>query len=383
MTYDFFQRMVIPVASALVIVACGGKQEGAGGPGGGAFPPSGVEVVTLEQKPVEHTTEFVASLKSRRSSTIQPQVEGFITRIAVRSGERVGQGALLFEVDSGPQQAVLAGQQSMRVARVAEFENAQQQAARTRKLFEAGAASQRDAEDADTALRTAQAQLKAVEEQVKQQRAELGYYKVTAPSTGIVGDIPVHVGDRVTKSTMMTTVEENQSLEIYVNVPVSQASHLKTGLPLRIMNDAGDIVATNPLTFVSPSVDTTTQTILAKATLNDGRGQYRADQFVRVRIVWSADPGFTIPVTAVQRIAGQYFAFVAEKGDKGGFVAKQKAIQVGDIVGNDYVVNDGLKVGDQLIVAGLQKIGDGAPVSIVPSAGTAVSSPAADGKKGQ
>ncbi|MEO5761799.1 MAG: efflux RND transporter periplasmic adaptor subunit [Vicinamibacteria bacterium] len=383
MTYEFFQRMVIPVASALMIAGCGGKPEGAGGPGGGAFPPSGVEVVTLEQKPVEQTTEFIASLKSRRSSMIQPQVEGFVTRIAVRSGQRVGQGTVLFEVDSGPQQAVLAGQQSMRAARVAEFENAQQQAARTRKLFQAGAASQRDAEDADTALRTAEAQLKAVEEQVKQQRAELGYYRVTAPSTGIVGDIPVRVGDRVTKSTMMTTIDENDALEVYVNVPVSQAADLKTGLPLRIIDDSGAVVATNSLSFVSPSVDTTTQTILAKAALTDGRGQFRADQFVRVRVVWSSEPGLTVPVTAVQRIAGQFFAFVAEKGDKGALVAKQKAIQVGDIVGNDYVVKEGLKPGEQLIVAGLQKIGDGAPVSIAPAASTPAASPAADGKKGQ
>ncbi len=349
------------IFAGLFLAACGGApQGGPGGPGGG-MPPMAVEIVTLAPKPVEQTSEFVATLKSRRSTTIQPQVEGFVTRIAVRSGERVSQGAVLFEVDSAPQQAVLASQQSMRAARVAEVEYARQQAARTRKLFEAGAASQRDAEEADTALRTAEAQLKASEEQVSQQRAELGYYKVTAPAAGVVGDIPVRVGDRVTKSTVLTTVDENDALEIYVSVPVSQARDLKVGLPVRIMED-GKVVATNRITFVSPSVDDATQTILAKATLVEGRGRFRADQFIRVRLVWSAEPGLTVPVTSVMRVNGQYFAFVAEKADQG-LVAKQHAVQLGDIIGNDYVVKDGLKPGEQLIVGGLQKIGDGAPVS--------------------
>lgn len=364
--------------SSLFIVACGGApQGGPGGPGGG-MPPSAVEAVTLVEKPIEQTTEFVATLKSRRSSTIQPQVEGFITRIAVRSGERVAAGAALFEIDSTPQQAVLASQQSLRTARAAEVEYARQQAARTRKLFEAGAASQRDAEEADTALRTSEAQLKAAEEQVSQQRAELGYYRVTAPAAGVVGDIPVRVGDRVTTSTMLTTVNENAGLEIHVSVPVSQARDLRTGIPVRIMDDRAQVVATNKISFVSPNVDEATQTILAKAALVEGGSAFRADQFVRVRILWRSDPGLTVPVTAVTRINGQYFAFVAEKGDAG-LVAKQRGVELGDIIGNDYVVRKGLSAGDQLIVSGLQKIGDGAPVSIAAPA----AAPAVEPTKGQ
>jgi len=357
------------ILAGLFLSACGGaRPTGPGGPGGG-MPPMPVEAVTLTPKPVEQTTEFVATLKSRRSSTIQPQVEGFVTRIAVRSGERVVPGAVLFEIDSAPQQAVLASQQSMRSVRAAEVEYARQQAARTRKLFEAGAASQRDAEEADTAFRTAEAQLKASDEQVSQQRAELGYYKVTAPASGVVGDIPVRVGDRVTKSSTLTTVDENDALEVYLSVPVSQAPELKVGLPVRIM-DNGKVIATNQISFVSPSVDPATQTVLAKATLVEGRGQFRPDQFVRAVIVWSSDPGLTIPITAVTRVNGQYFAWLAESDGKGGLLATQHAIQVGDLIGNDYVLLSGLKAGDKLIVSGLQKIfADKSPVSIGPPKG--------------
>lgn len=326
-----------------------------------------VEAITLANEPVEQVSEFVASLKSRRSSTIQPQAEGHLTRIAVRSGERVSRGALLFEIDSAPEQAALASLQSMRPLREAELNFAQQQLARNKALLEAGAVSQRDVEQYETTVRTTEAQIKGLDEQIKQQRSLLAYYRVTAPSPGVVGDIRVVVGDRVTKSTVLTTVDENDVLELYLNIPVGQAPRLKLGLPVRLVDDRGGLIATNTINFVSPNVDTATQTVLAKASLVEGRGQFRADQFVRARVVWSEEPGLTVPVTGVLRINGQYFVFVVEKGASG-TVAKQKPVELGEIIGNEYVVRSGLAPGEQLIISGLQKIGDGAPVQVGPAA---------------
>lgn len=322
-----------------------------------------VDAMTLANKPVEQVSEFVASLKSRRSSTIQPQAEGHLTRIAVRSGERVSQGALLFEIDSAPEQAALASLQSMRPLREAELNFAQQQLARNKALLEAGAVSQRDVEQYETTVRTTEAQIKGLDEQIKQQRSMLAYYRVTAPSPGVVGDIRVVVGDRVTKSTVLTTVDENDVLELYLNIPVGQAPRLRLGLPVRLIDDRGGLMATNTINFVSPNVDTATQTVLAKASLVEGRGQFRADQFVRARVVWSEAPGLTVPVTGVLRINGQYFVFVVEKG-AAGTVARQQPVELGEIIGNEYVVRSGLAPGEQLIVSGLQKIGDGAPVQV-------------------
>ena len=200
-----------------------------------------------------------------------------------------------------------------------------------------------------------------LDEQIRQQRSQLNYYRVTAPNSGSIGDVPVNVGDRVTRTTMLTTVNENDVLEVYLNVPVQQATQLKVGLPVRLVDDRGQVLATNTLTFISPTVDTSTQSVLAKAQLVEGRGQYRADQFVRARVVWSTVPGLTVPVTAVVRVNAQFFAFVADKSAQG-MVAKQKPVQLGEIIGNDYVVQGGLTAGEQLIVSGLQKIRDGAPV---------------------
>ncbi|HTM33961.1 MAG TPA: efflux RND transporter periplasmic adaptor subunit [Vicinamibacterales bacterium] len=351
---------------ALAVAACnrnpgGAPGAGPGGPGGGP-PPMPVETVTLAEKPLERTSEYIASLKSRRSSTIQPQVEGFLTRIAVRSGDRVGQGTVLFEVDSGPQQAAVATLESTRAQRDAELSYATQELARTKALYAAGAVSQRELAQAETASRTAEAALRAVDEQIRQQKTELAYYRVTSPTAGTVGDIPVRPGDRVTKTTVLTTVDENDVLEIYVNVPVQQAADLKLGLPIRIEDDRGNVLATNKITFISPNVEPT-QTVLAKATLVDGRGSFRSDQLVRARIVWRAEPGLSVPLTAVTRINGQYFAYVVEKeGDK--TVARQKGVTLGPLTGNDYLVLDGLKPGEQLITAGIQKIRDGAPVMV-------------------
>jgi multidrug efflux pump subunit AcrA (membrane-fusion protein) len=145
---------------------------------------------------------------------------------------------------------------------------------------------------------------------------------------------------------------------------------------VRLVDDRGQTLATNKITFVSPNVDTATQSVLAKAQLVEGRGQFRSDQFVRARIVWTTAPGLTIPVTAVTRINAQFFAFVAEKAGEG-TQARQKPVQLGEIVGNDYVVQSGLAPGEQLIVSGLQKIRDGAPVMAAPPAGAAPQAPKA------
>jgi len=367
-----FAFVSLMAAITTISVACGGGGGGQAAPGrggpGGAMPPMPVDIVTLAAKPVEQTSEFVASLKSRRSATIQPEVEGSLTRIDVRSGQTVSQGTLLFEIDSAPQQAALSSLQSMRPMRESEVEFARQQVARNKTLLTAGAISQREVEQFESQLRSAEAQLKALDEQVRQQRSQLAYYRVTAPIAGTVGDIQVNVGDRVTRSTVLTTVDENDVLEVYINVPVQQAPQLKLGLPVRLVDDRGQTLATNRITFISPNVDTSTQSVLAKAQLVEGRGQYRSDQFVRARIVWTNAPGLTVPVTSVVRINAQFFAYVAEKSDKG-LTAKQKPVQLGEIVGNEYVVQSGLQPGEQLIVTGLQKIRDGAAVMPAPPGG--------------
>jgi RND family efflux transporter MFP subunit len=372
--FGVFRPGLLAVVAA-VAAGCGGAPEGAapGGEGPGGGPPGAmavpVEMVTLERRPVERATEFVATVKSRRSTTIQPQVEGFLTRITVTSGERVTPGTTLFEIDSATQEAAVAGLQSQRAAREADATYARQQADRAKMLLDAGAASQQEYEQAVALAKTAEAQLAVIDDQIRQQRAELAYYQVVAPTAGSVGDVPVRVGDRVTRSTVLTTIEDNVGLELYLQVPVQQADELRVGLPVEILGNGGVPVATQRLSFVSSAVDDTTQTVLAKAPLARQGSGFRADQFVRVRLIWSEDPTLTVPVVSVLRISGQQFVYVAEPSEGGGLVARLHAVTLGSMTGSDYIVLDGVSEGDRLIVSGIQKIVDGAPVQPLPSDG--------------
>lgn len=370
------------VALAAFATGCGSSQPAAGGgpPGGGA-PALPVEVATLAPTPVDDIAEFVGLVRSRRSTTIQPQAEGIITAIRTKSGDRVSPGAVLFEIDAAPQRAVVASLTSQRAAQDANLAFARQQAQRAKSLLDVGAMSQQEYEQAMTQEKTAEAQLKSIDDQIAQQQAELDYYRVVAPTEGIVGDVPVRVGDRVTKTTPLTTIDASGGLEVYINVPVQQASRLKIGLPVRLVDESGATLATERVNFIAPTVDDATQTVLVKTPLT-ADGRFRTDQYVRTQIVFSSAPGLTIPVTAVTRVNGQYFVFVAESNGKGGTVAHQRPVTLGRVVGNTYVLESGLKAGDVLIVSGIQKIGDGAPVTPMPARGDGAGAPAAPGQAG-
>ncbi|MFN2447839.1 MAG: efflux RND transporter periplasmic adaptor subunit [Vicinamibacterales bacterium] len=373
-------------ASACLVLAAlgaacgrGGAAAEGGGPPGGGPPAMPVELLTLEPKAVEQTTEFIGMVKSRRSSTIQPQVEGYVTRIVARPGDRVQPGTLLAEIDSAGQQAAVSSLESQRAARDADLQYARQQAERLKTLFEAGAVSQQESEQAQSALAAGEAQLKAIEAQIREQRVELGYHRVTAPTSGVIGDILVRTGDRVTRSTVLASIESDGGREVHINVPIQQAPRLKVGLPVRIVDERGETIAETTTTFVSPQVDETMQSVLALAALK-GPEHFRSDQFVRAEVIWATEPALTVPLVAVNRINGQYFAFVAEAGEGGALVARQRAVDLGALVGNDYVVRSGVKPGEKLIVSGVQKIGDGMPVQAGPPPAAPAAPPVGEGR---
>lgn len=325
------------------------------------MPPADVKTIILAARPVPRTSEFVASIRSLRSTTIQPQVEGFVRRILAEAGDRVRAGQALVQIDPDKQQASVAGFESTRAAREADVAFATQQLDRMRKLHEAGAVSLAELEQAETASKTAQAQLEAIASQIRESQVELRYYRVTAPTAGIVGDIPVREGDRVTSSTLITTIDGGEGLEAYVHVPLERAAELRPGLAVELVDATGQVLATNPITFIAPRADDDTQSVLVKATLRNVPPGIRVMQYVRARLVWSTDPALTVPIVAVNRISGQFFVFVAEQTENG-LVARQKPITIGEVVGEDYIVQGGLQPGERVIVSNIQKLGDGAPV---------------------
>ena len=181
---------------------------------------------------------------------------------------------------------------------------------------------------------------------MQQQQVQLRYFTVTAPTAGIVGDVPVRVGNQVSPQTDADddrSERDARAVRARADRARGRAAERAADPDPRATTAQRDL-ATTVVDFISPRVDDQTQSVLVKAQVRNPDGRLRASQYVRARIIWKTAEGLVVPVTAVLRISGQFFAFVAE--DAGGkLVAKQRAIKVGPIAGNNYPVLDGIKAG--------------------------------------
>ena len=136
------------------------------------------------------------------------------------------------------------------------------------------------------------------------------YYKVLAPFSGVVGDIPVKVGDYVTTSTQLANLTQNQPLEVRISVPLERGTQLHKGLAVDLLNEQGNIIGRSQVFFIAPIINNTFQSILAKALYDNSDGELRSSQFIRARVIWNQHQGVLIPTTSISRIAGENFVFV-------------------------------------------------------------------------
>jgi len=326
--------------------------------------PLPVQTKTVNLAAVPRVDEYVATVKSRRSATIQPQVDGTLTRILVKSGDHVRAGQLLMTIDPLKQQATVDQQHSTEAQKKAVLDFNKNEVERQRRLFESGVTSKRDYESAVQAYENSKADWEASTAARVTQQRELDYYNLTAPFAAVVEDIPVRVGDYVTPQTLLTTIDENAQLEAYIYIPTERAADIRMGLPVQIVTSSGALIETTQVYFVSQQVDNALQGILVKAPVHSPLDRFRNSQLVKARVVWSTAPTPTVPVLAVSRIGGQAFVYVVAQSDKGA-LAKQRAVTLGDTVGNDYAVAAGLQAGDKVIVSGIQFLVDGVPVQPV------------------
>jgi RND family efflux transporter MFP subunit len=315
---------------------------------------------------VRETTDYIGTLRALRSTTIQPQVAGHVTRIFVASGDRVGAGAPLVQIDPDRQQAAVDTVEAALAARQADVDLARQNLGRLRSLLAERVVSQAEVDQAEAALKTSEAGLDASRAQLREGRVQLRYFQVVAPTAGTVGDVPIRVGDRVTTDTMLTTIDSIDRLELNVQVPSQRAASLRPGLVVQVLGDDGEPLVDTEATFISPRVDEATQSVLVK-TVFANPGTLRANQFVRARLVWATKPGLLVPVLAVLRLNGQPFVFVAEDTN-GRLVARQRPVTLGPISGDAYSVVAGLEAGQRVIVSGVQRLGDGVPIAVAPGA---------------
>lgn len=321
--------------------------------------PVKVETVTLQPVPV--SDNYVATIKSRRSATMQPQVSGNLTQIFVHSGELVRQGQRLMEIDPRQQQAIVAQQQATEQQALAVYQYNQKDIVRQKSLYTSGITSKQAYQQAQQTYNTSKATYDSDVAARKSAQQQLAYYHISAPFSGIVGDVPVHIGDYVSPTTTLTTVDENTQLEVYIYIPADRAAQVHVGLPVDILGPDGKVLDRTKVYFVSPQVDSQLQAILVKAKVHTSPDVLRNAQLVRAVVTWSTAPAPTVPVLAVTQIGGQQFIFVAENKD-GHYLAIQRSIELGSTVGNSYEVKSGLQVGDKVIISGIQFLVSGAPV---------------------
>lgn len=320
-----------------------------------------VKTKTISLEPVPRSDEYVATIKSRRSASIQPQVDGTLTRILVKSGDHVAPGQVLMTIDPLKQQATVDQQRSTEAQKKAIYDYNRIELDRQTQLFQAGVTSKQGYDQAVQAFANSKADWEASTASKVTQQRQLAYYNLTAPFAGIVGDIPVHLGDYVSSQTLLTTVDENKELEAYVYIPTERAGDIRMDLPVQIVSSSAELIESSKIYFISSQVDNALQGVLVKAPIHASLDRFRNLQLVKARVIWSTAPTATVPVLAVTRIGGQPFVYVSTQQGNG-HVAKQRAVTLGDTVGNNYAVTSGLTPGDEVIVSGTQFLVDGTPI---------------------
>ncbi|MEH1914028.1 efflux RND transporter periplasmic adaptor subunit [Nostoc sp.] len=365
-----------------------------------------VKISTVQSGIIEESSDFIASLKSLRSVTLQPRIQGQVSQILVKSGDPIVEGAAILQVDPTSQAAIarnnpvpqaflmqlanaratLKSLEAERPSYVANLQLYQQNYDKFVSLAEQGAVSRQTSNQFANRLANAKTSLDAIDSRIQAQRATIleaekslqqsnvntqtqqpQSDKITAPFSGTVGNIPVKVGDLVNTSTPLVNITQNRPLEVNISVPLQQGPQLRKGMPVEVMNTQGQKLGRSRIFFIAPNASNETQTILIKALFDNTNGQLRADQLVRTRVFWNQRPGVLIPTTAMTRVGGDTFVYVVEKTSPQGVsqqVARQRRVRLGEIKGNNYQVIEGLQPEDKVIISGLLNLRDG--VAIVP-----------------
>ncbi|NEQ22287.1 MAG: efflux RND transporter periplasmic adaptor subunit, partial [Microcoleus sp. SIO2G3] len=311
-----------------------------------------VEIETAQTGRVQEASEFVGSLTSRQSLNLTPEIEGRVARIFVRSGDRVAAGTPILLLSPDQRQAEFASVlasinsarairanavsqiqalQAERVASIAELELQTTQRNRIASLVESGALAQQQLDIVERDRRTAQSNLRAIDQRIQAARASLAEAEaglaqaqanasssnaqlqdtlVRAPFAGTVGDIPVRLGQVVDTDDTLTSVTANDTLELEIAIPIERSADLRTGQRVELSDAQGRAIATGQINFTSPQVNPTAQSILVKAQFANPNGRLLNGQFVRARVIWNERSGILVPTAAISRLGGETFVFV-------------------------------------------------------------------------
>ncbi|MEH2243805.1 efflux RND transporter periplasmic adaptor subunit [Nostoc sp.] len=371
-------------------------------------PPLAVKLQRIDAGTIVESSVFVGSLEAQQKVTLQPQTQGRIESILVSSGQQVQQGTQIASLSldqtqanvassiaaaSSAQAALLTAQAQLQQAEAQRTKSAanvqlqRTQFNRNQQLVNEGAIARQELDVArnnlqaaiadlqvankqvaasGAGIRQAQANVRSAQASTAASQVNLNFKRVVAPITGVVGYFPVKVGDYVNTGQTITTLTQNDSLDLNLSVPSNRLNQLRNGLPVELIDPTTQqLIGTGAINSISPSVSSDQQSILSKARFGNSQGRLRDGQYVKARVIWNRQPGILIPTVAISRVAGQSFVFVTENKTVNGKqqqVVHQRLVRLGEIQGTNYQVLSGLKSGETIVTAGILKLREGAPI---------------------
>ncbi len=378
-SYSHF--LMICVITSLGLVACGKKEEGAPQGAGMIMP---VSVISVKSTSVPITAEAVAQTEGAKEVEIRPRVGGILLKRMYDEGSSVKAGQTMFLIDPAPYQIALQQAKALYAAQQARVEQATREESRLHGLLASQSISQREYDNATSDKATSVANLQQALANVREAELNLSYTNVTSPLTGVSGRFQFSEGALIAANTsLLTTVSQISPIWVRFSLSDSELKLLGGHLTEKnvkevslVLPDGAEYKQKGVLNFSASQIDPKLGTQQLRATFENNDHQLLPGQFVRARITTGIRNGvFLIPQTSVLTGDQGKFVFVADKDKEGKVVAAIRPIKEGGWSGNDWVVLEGLKEGDQVIADNLIKVRPGAPVSPHPF-GTAPAPPA-------
>jgi len=335
-----------------------------------------VTVMTVQPRDTAVVFEFVGQTQSSREVEIRARVDGFLEKRVYTEGSLVKAGETLFIMDQKPFQASLQQARGELAQQQARLQVAEANLARVKPLADQNAVSKKDLDDAVGNEKSARAAVLTAEGSVRQAELNLSYTTIASPLTGLSSFAKIQEGAYVNAANNLLTtvaqldpmwvnfsVSENQNLRLQdqvgkgeLKVPPNQRFDVEI-----VLGDGSVFPNRGRISFSDPSFSKETGTFLVRSTFANAAGTLKPGQFVRVRVLGAVRPNaILVPQRAVQQGAKSHFVWVVGKDGK----AEQRAVQVGQWSGDDWLIPEGLQVGEQVVVDGGIRVAPGAELKV-------------------
>ena len=357
------------ISTALVFIGCEKTKQAPP-----SLPPPEVLVTEVIQQDVPIHSEWVGTTDGYVNAQIRARVQGYLQAQNYKEGSVVKQGDLMFTIDPRQYQAALEESRGDLGRAEANYGKTQLDVARYTPLAKEGAISQQELDNAVQANQANKASVEGARGSVDNAKLNLGWTKVTAPIAGIAGISVAQLGDLVTPTTVLTTVSQVDPIKVYF--PISEQEYLVFAKRIReaesgatprdrvslemILSDGTTYPHKGRPDIVDRQVDVKTGTITVAGLFPNPDDLLRPGQYAKVRAVTRVVNGAAlVPQRAVQELQGSYQVIIIGSDDK----VEIRPVKVGEWFGTMWVIEDGLKPGERVVVEGLQKLRAGMTVN--------------------